>query len=68
MKYQHAARVGRLSELSGGTVYAFRKLKRWTQKEAAEWYGVSERTWRRYETGEIVCLPLLKRIANPRAR
>lgn len=24
-----------------------------TQAEAAAWYGVHERTWRRYETGEV---------------
>lgn len=27
----------------------FRLFRGWTQPEAAAWYGVSERTWRRYE-------------------
>lgn len=29
--------------------YNFRIVKGWTQGEAATWYGVSERTWRRWE-------------------
>lgn len=33
------------------------KVDQWgrgmTQPTAAEWYGVHERTWRRWETGEI---------------
>jgi hypothetical protein len=27
----------------------FRLAKSWTQEQAAAWYGVSERTWRRWE-------------------
>lgn len=27
----------------------FRKLRGWTQQEAADWYGVSVRSWRRWE-------------------
>lgn len=40
----------------------FRAVKRWTQAQAAAWYGVSERTWRRYE-GVGAPLPVLTRIA-----
>jgi transcriptional regulator with XRE-family HTH domain len=41
----------------------FRLLRGWTQALAAEWYGVSERTWRRYEAERAaVPKPLLKRI------
>jgi len=28
----------------------FRLLRNWTQEIAADWYGVSVRTWRRWET------------------
>lgn len=42
--------------------YNFRMLRRWTQREAAAWYGVSMRTWRRYEQ-DGAPLPLLNRIA-----
>jgi len=33
-------------------VVAFRRGEQWTQVAAAKWYGVDERTWRRYELGE----------------
>ena len=43
--------------------YNFRVVRRWTQRQAAAWYGVTERTWRRYErTGAPQ--PLLNRIAS----
>jgi transcriptional regulator with XRE-family HTH domain len=31
----------------------WRALRGFTQKQAADWYGVSERSWRRYEAGSI---------------
>lgn len=35
-----------------------------TQEQAAAWYGVHERTWRRWERGEIkVPTPLILRIS-----
>lgn len=44
-------------------VREFREAMTWTQREAAEWYGVAERTWRRWEHGERQApTPLLKRI------
>lgn len=37
----------------------------WTQADAARWWGVSERTWRRYETVPGAApLALIKRIAK----
>lgn len=37
----------------------------WTQADAAKWWGCSERTWRRYETGPgRPPLALIKRIAK----
>lgn len=48
-------------------VKAFRDARDWTQAEAASWYGVSVRTWRRYERNETrVPAPLLKRLASTR--
>ncbi len=29
--------------------FNFRLLRGWTQAQAASWYGVGERTWRRWE-------------------
>lgn len=50
-------------------VKLFRQNRDWTQAEAAEWYGCSERSWRRYETGERnVPQPLLNRIGNWRPK
>jgi DNA-binding XRE family transcriptional regulator len=41
----------------------FRILRGWTQARAAEWYGVTERSWRRYEAEfGYPPTPLLKRI------
>ena len=35
----------------------------WSQLHSAKWYGVSERQWQRYETGEsAIPLPLIKRM------
>lgn len=46
-------------------VHNFRVLRNWTQADAAEWWGVSERTWRRWETpGVVAKRALLKRIAQ----
>lgn len=39
----------------------FRVIRGWTQAELAEWYGVSVRTWQRYES-QGAPRPLLKRI------
>lgn len=48
-------------------VINFRNGRGWSQAEAADWWGCSERQWRRYETGESrVPSPLLKRIARRR--
>lgn len=40
---------------------------RWTQAQAALWWGVSRRTWQRYEDGSTTELPrpLVIRIENP---
>lgn len=44
-------------------VRLWRANRGFTQREAAEWYGVTERTWQRYESGErSVPRPLLRRI------
>lgn len=44
-------------------VKAFRKRADFTQVEAAEWYGCTERAWQRYEAGDRrVPTPLLKEI------
>lgn len=40
----------------------FRAIKRVTQAEAAKWYGVSERSWRRWEASGRVPLPVMKRV------
>ena len=46
--------------------YAWKNNQRksgWTQLRAAEWYGVSERQWNRYESGEnAIPLALIKRL------
>lgn len=35
----------------------------WTQRRASGWYGVSERQWKRYESGECrIPLALVKRM------
>jgi hypothetical protein len=48
---------------SAAIPYNFRLVKRWTQAQAAAWYGVTARSWRRYErTGAPQ--PLLNRIAT----
>lgn len=49
------------------TPLSFRQWNGWTQEQAAAWYGCSERSWRRYETGErAVPLPLLLRMREHR--
>lgn len=49
-------------------VQEFRTRRGWTQTEAAAWYGVAVRTWRRWERGEglHVPTPVLKRLATTR--
>lgn len=48
-------------------VINFRHSRGWSQREAGSWWGVSERQWRRYESGESrVPAPLLKRLARYR--
>jgi hypothetical protein len=40
-------------------------LQGWTQKEAAEWYGIGWRAWQRWEAGErAIPLPLVLRILD----
>lgn len=34
---------------NGHALKLWRVAQGWTQEEAAKWYGVHERTWRRYE-------------------
>lgn len=55
--FLHRAGIGerRLVQVTALNRYAviphnFRVLRGWTQARAAEWYGVSERTWRRWES------------------
>ena len=46
-------------------VHNFRILRNWSQANAAEWWGVHVRTWRRYESPTAVPPePLMKRIAE----
>lgn len=46
------------------SLWHWRKGKGWTQEQAAGWYGVSARTWRRYECAEVrIPKPLSNRIA-----
>jgi DNA-binding XRE family transcriptional regulator len=41
----------------------FRDVSGMTQRQAAKWYGCTERSWQRYEAGHrSVPLPLLARI------
>lgn len=37
-------------------------VKGWSQKKAAEWYGCSERQWRRWEAAKKVPLPVIKAV------
>lgn len=42
---------------------AWRRSRNWPQSIAASWWGVSERQWRRYETGHSrIPLPLARRV------
>lgn len=48
---------------------AWRLHRQWTQGQAALWYGVTERTWRRYERGVThVPRPLINRIEDAQAK
>lgn len=52
---------------SADHVLAWRERRGWTQAQAARWYGVSVRTWRRWERDEIrVPARVLKRLARTR--
>ena len=42
----------------------FRAIRGFTQAQAAEWFGVSERTWRRWENTGIVPVPVMKRVRD----
>lgn len=46
------------------TLRRFRAVRDFTQAEAAKWYGVSERSWRRWENTGTAPTPLMKRIAE----
>jgi hypothetical protein len=60
------------SGMSANELYRWRMDKRvaslgvgWYQKDAAAWYGVSERQWRRWENGEVpIPTTVVKRIAE----
>ena len=55
---------------NGPALQTWRRGQGWTQRQAAEWYGVHERTWRKYERtiedGWMVTVPdrLTKRITE----
>lgn len=60
------------SGMSANELYRWRMDKRvasggtgWYQKDAAAWYGVSERQWRRWENGEVpIPTTVVKRLAE----
>ena len=60
------------SGMSANALYEWRMTKRvavqgtaWYQKDAAKWYGVSERQWRRWENGEVpIPVAVVLRIAE----
>jgi transcriptional regulator with XRE-family HTH domain len=41
------------NEITPEWLRAWRARRGFTQARAAAWYGVSERSWRRYEAGHI---------------
>lgn len=44
-------------------VRLWRTARKWTQLQAAGWYGVSDRQWRKWEAGHAsIPEPLLKRM------
>ena len=50
-------------------VKLFRTNRGWTQERAAEWYGCSTRSWRRYEHGERpVPTPLVMAITRRKGK
>jgi hypothetical protein len=51
---------------NGNALRLWRVAQGWTQIEAAKWYGVHERTWRRYEGRGPMYVPdkLNKRIQD----
>lgn len=59
-----------LSSMTGRALRDWRVAQRtifgdpWTQAYAARWYGVSERTWRRYEYRSVVPLHVSERITE----
>lgn len=49
--------------VSANEVLRFRASRGWTQAQAAKWWGVSVRSWRRWETGASpIPTPLAARI------
>lgn len=41
----------------------FRERRGFTQRQAARWYGVTERSWRRWENGEVrTPRPVVRRV------
>lgn len=48
----------------GEALRKFRAIRNFTQAQAAAWYGVSERTWRRWENTGIAPEPVIKRIVS----
>lgn len=56
------------NEIAADLLAIWRKHRGWTQVRAARWYGVTERTWRRWERREVNVPPsVLKRIAGKKA-
>lgn len=48
----------------GKVLRKFRELRAFTQAQAAAWYGVTERTWRRWENTGIAPVPVMRRIGE----
>lgn len=50
--------------MSGLALKEWRETHKWTQAQASDWYGVHERTWRRYEGRPALPMRLWKRIVE----
>lgn len=51
--------------MTGAQLRYFREVvMRWTQAQAAQWYGVSLRSWRRWEHQPNVPQPVTTRVAE----
>lgn len=62
-------RTAREQEIAARYVRRWRDEQEWTQEQAAEWWGVDVRTWRRYELGErAVPKPLMKSMSRRTAK